>query len=754
VIARALLLFILTLIPLSAYANNSELNSLYQQVRTFQIASSYPIQNAKLIRGAATFEFKSGQIQLLEPVKSRSHALLFTGQGTFVFEPPTPIERDQLNKFTGSKVLREPFRTILLRFTDSTAEELSGSGNKGSGLCSKCKEVTNKILKRYRRNVDSRILRDLYSGSKGYFLAYIFGESHGEFLLEIDPEQEEPISLNQYKTDFIDTWSSFSNDPQRNVEELVIPHFEVELKIEKDGKIQATSTLNILPHSDLQTIPLNFSPLLEVKEITDDRGAPSFYVYETAEDRIGEPPIKQSTLDVFLPAPFIRGESRKLKVVYSSEHLIKKVPNRDEYEIHDTTGWYPNYGYLMRSSSRVTYCYPKDLQLFAVGKKVKDWKDGEKNCSIWEQKQPVGIVSFAIGDFKHKNLQVEGLPPADIFSGKHHSGIRFGGNPLENVAADIVNSIHFFQTIYAPYPFEQILATEIPAFHGQGFPGLLHLSGFTFEDTALAGTDEAFRAHEVSHQWWGHLVGWKTYHDQWISEAFAEFSGALYADTAFPKKDLMMKMVEAWKDDVLNQGSFRIQRYGAPKLASRFTMGTESGPIWIGQRLSSSKSPHDYGLLVYQKGAYVLHMLRMIMKDFQTNSDERFLTMMQDFAKTYSWKSASTEDFQRIAEKHYGNSLKWFFDQWVYGTHVPKYSFRWHTESGDGNQVRLVCEIQQTNVPTDFKMPVPIYFDFGNGRFAIQRVIVDTPRKTVQIELPEKPRKVMFNYYRSVLCYD
>ncbi len=367
---------------------------------------------------------------------------------------------------------------------------------------------------------------------------------------------------------------------------------------------------------------------------------------------------------------------------------------------------------------------------------------------------PLRSSAFSIGEFKHKRLTLEQLPPADIFSGKYHSGIRIGGSGLDNVAADIVNSLNFFQTLYGAYPFDSILATEIPAGHGQGFPGFLHLSEQTFEDVSLTGIDEAFRAHEVSHQWWGHLVGWESYRDQWISEGFAEFSGALYADAAHQKDGLLMRIVESWKDDVLNRGSLRLQRYGAGKLRGQLTMGTESGPIWLGLRLSSSKSPADYQLLVYQKGAYVLHMLRMMMKDFQSNSDELFFAMMKDFVKTYSWKNATTKGFQEVAEKHFGSSLQWFFDQWVYGTYVPKYEFRWRIETSEDQKHILVCDVQQKNVPDGFQMPVPIYLDFGNKRYAIQRILIDQPAKTIRIPLPEKPRTVQFNFQRAVLAYD
>ena len=733
---------------------------MYRSMTAFKIASSFPVTNFTLTRHAATIEFQSGEMNVMESVQGRHHAVLFTGRGVFRFRPPNPLEQDQLHKFTQTRVLEEPFDSVVLRFSDQTGEELlkqnpSAPAASGGKSCSRCTDTRNKLLKRYLRNVDSRILRDIYSGNAGYFSAYVFSKSKGEFFLEIDPEQTEQFSITQLsRMNFVDVWSSFSTG-EKSEDLITIPHFEVQLDIEKDGKVKATAAIDVVSNSTtLKTIPLRFSPLLELEEIKDDQGNVCFFIYETGEDKVGEPPLKQDTLDVFLPNAFSGSETRKLHFKYSSEHLIKKEKNRNEYLIHDTTGWYPTYGYLNRSTSTITHCYPADLELFAVGKKLNESSKEKKKCSVWEQKTPVAFVSFSMGEFKHKNLTVEGLPPADIFSGKHHSGIRLGGSGLDNVAADIVNSLNYFQTLYGDYPFDSILATEIPAGHGQGFPGFLHLSGITFEDVMLAGLDEAFRAHEVSHQWWGHLVGWETYHDQWISEGFAEFSGALYADAAHPKEGLLLKIVESWKDDVLNQGSVRSQRYGAGKISGQFTMGTQSGPIWLGLRLSSSKSPADYQLLVYQKGAYVLHMLRMMMKDLQTNNDDKFFAMMKDFVKTHSWKNATTKGFQEIAEKHYGESLQWFFDQWVYGTYVPKYQFRWRMESSADQKNTLVCDVQQKNVPDGFRMPVLLYLDFGKDRFALQRILIDEPTKTIRIPLPEKPRDVRFNHLRSVLSYD
>ncbi len=254
---------------------------LYHNMISFKVIDTFQVRNLTITRNAASIEFVSGEIKIVEALGDRHHAALFTGQGTFRFRPPNAIESDQLHKFTATRILEEPFQSVLLRFSDSTGEELIAAKNRDSMTqasrnesCDRCQEVRNKLLKRYLRNVDSRILRDFYSDKTGYFLAYVFSKSKGEFVLEIDPEQEEEISITQHsRMDLIDVWSSFSKGESKHEEEVSIPHFEVEVDIEKDGKLTATATIDVLPAApDLKTIAFQFSPLMELKEITDDRG--------------------------------------------------------------------------------------------------------------------------------------------------------------------------------------------------------------------------------------------------------------------------------------------------------------------------------------------------------------------------------------------------------------------------------------------------------------------------------------------------
>ena len=188
---------------------------------------------------------------------------------------------------------------------------------------------------------------------------------------------------------------------------------------------------------------------------------------------------------------------------------------------------------------------------------------------------------------------------------------------------------------------------------------------------------EFFRAHETSHQWWGHRVAWKSYHDQWLSEGFAQFSGNLYVQVRDNQKEYIQRL----RDD--RQG-----------LLTRDTcehVYDSVGPIWMGTRTSSSLSPGAYSVLIYNKGGYALTMLRMMMADSKASDpDARFKAMMQDFCRTYNNQAASTEDFKAIAEKYMtpvmdmenNHRLDWFFRQYVYGTGIPRYEF--HCGAGCG----------------------------------------------------------------------
>ena len=177
------------------------------------------------------------------------------------------------------------------------------------------------------------------------------------------------------------------------------------------------------------------------------------------------------------------------------------------------------------------------------------------------------------------------------------------GREIAPAAADIMR---FYGTLMDDTPYESLTVTmlehDLPGGHS---PGVLRRSSTTpppfsklywgNDPAAFAGVPEFFLAHELAHQWWGQAVGWKNYHEQWISEGFAQYFAALYAQRAHGDASFiaMLRQFRRWS---LSE--------------------SDQGPIDLGYRLGLIQGQgRIFRALIYNKGASVLHMLRRLVGD-------------------------------------------------------------------------------------------------------------------------------------------
>ena len=219
-------------------------------------------------------------------------------------------------------------------------------------------------------------------------------------------------------------------------------------------------------------------------------------------------------------------------------------------------------------------------------------------------------------------------------------------------------------------------------------------------------------AHEVAHQWWGHKVGWRSYHDAWLSEGFAEFTSGLVLQ--------MRKDFDAYNAFYETKRKAIFEKPRGTDISAQRCRADLHGVQAV--HLAQSAGLFD---LVYEKGAYVLQMLRMAMMDpRRQNPDEAFIAMMKDFAATYAGQNPSTEDFQRIVEKHAPPKLKltdagtldWFFDQWVRGTTIPRLTAKLNAVPMTGGKYHVCGTITQSEVTDGFAVLVPVYLDTTKAR--------------------------------------
>lgn len=718
-----------------------------------------------LQRDAARFVFNSGTIVFFASVQGRVTGALFRGRGEFDLVPPTTLEREQLKRFTGDTVRHCAIEELYFRFTDMTFEELLPqleplnepnfrAGDQPPGKYAK--HLANELY----YSMASRLLMDLHNGTDdGLFYAAIDPDDDTRYHFLIEPLFDEAVKLYRrpstpdiHPIDLVCSWDRESDAAgDRTSNQIASVHYDLHTVINEPSRTAITTTLEFASrHKNLRAVRFDLAANLVIDSLSAEQGAVYFY-YNNPQIPLNYNaafPVAGSggswgTLDIFWADPLPESKISSISFSYHGKYILYQFPWGDFY-INEATTWYPTHDWRSRTTYDMTFEFSARRDLIAAGNKLNEQIIGDRKHSHWRMDYPVSFVSFNYGHFERLEMpKKEGLPLVEIYRGKNHSGNVFNKDMKQKVGEDIVGALALFTEAYGPLPFDRLAATEIPGRHGQGFPQLLHLSWSSFQEQQ-AGMTELFRAHEVAHQWWGHLVGWTTYHDQWLSEGFAEYSGAWYVEHKYGRGNELKDIFNVWKKGILQRGGRR-----------NWHDGPQVAPLWMGGRCSSYDSPGSYFVLVYYKGAYVMHMLRMIMHDFKSGSDRRFMDMMTDFVTLHRGASASTEDFRQVVEDHLGGPMDWFFDQWVYGTEIPRFKYTKNIVKQEDGTFVVSGRIEQSEVSEPFRVFMPITFDFGKDKKStFVQEITDWVTTFESPPLPLKPRKVIFNDYWTVLCRD
>lgn len=719
------------------------------------------LQDVTIDRGGARFVFDDGTLTFANRVFDRTLGGVFVGKGRFIFKPPNRAEEYMLSRHTQDSTAIWEFDSVAFIFSDSTMHELSGVGKIESEVNARAdskylRDFINYVEDDMEMSVPALLLSDLVNPQFGSRFYARFTCRAGKMIFMYDPREVEEIQIYKEQRgaegsypDLIQSAHSSNQyaksvwGPDRENKDLIDSlDYDIDCRIFQSAKTELAISCSFVSKVDsLSAIFFTLMPEIERQ---------SLVVRDSHGDSLSTLRIKDEWgVTVFLSQPLNVGEKETLRFTYSSDRMVLKTPWGGNILAYAST-WYPRYGYLKRARHKMTFSVPKQYEFVAVGNKVSEKIEGDfKICCYDVSDYPVAFVSYNYGPFEIDSTVFEDSIPVIVYGGTGHRPSM--ARMRRAVLLDVQTSAALFSAEVHPYPFKQLIATEIPSSHGQGFPGLLHLGYATFDNGLVDGFDDAFRAHEVAHQWWGHIVGWKTYHDQWLSEAFAEYFSGWYIQRKYadhPKlRGRFYDLLDQWRDDVFEKGSFTNQGY-----QTDYQEGNDAGPIWMGYRLASSRSS-DYSTLVYSKGAYVLYMLRMMMFDFGRKSDAKFRAMLDDFLTKYKWSEATTADFQRVAEKHYGSSLQWFFDQWVYDTQLPEYRWKTDIRTQEDGKYAVDITVTASNVRDGFRMIIPFTIIMEGNYHTTTRLDVDQPEKTITVSnLPYKPEKFVFNSFKSVLC--
>src|SRR6266404_2514675 len=669
--------------------------NLYEQLKTASMTGgSAEVSGLVLNRNRAEMTF-NGTFHFSSSVDGHVTGAVFIGSGTFKADVPAgKFEHDNVRRMIGADKVESDFRTAVLRFSDDTFAKISQNRHESAPDQHAQKLIMDsdsRILKETGANIPARLALSLLNNEKpGFFFATFDGGRRDRFSLLLDYQSRIPVAnfeinagekglIFKYRTSLHgnDIWMAFYGleDYERrkveysDVHNLVdISEYKMDIDLTDPGhslKLVSQIGLKVL-YPNLRAISFQIGESLGEEENQRlKRQMRLKGIRLNGEDLSWVQENWEGGFTVFLPPAVTGGQNLELEVSLDGDFMHHPDLPPNCYYPRLNSEWSPRHGYLDRASFDLTFHHKKQLHIASIGVRLSETPDpSDKDLAVTKYKmaQAIPLATFALGPFERHSEEVKFEKDGTTIP------VEFNSLPGSDIAikedfiqAELSNSIRYFSLLFGKYPYPAFSAAFHPYGFGQGFPSLLMIPA---TDRANKFT-YSFIAHETSHQWWGDLVTWRSYRDQWLSEGFAEYSGALYTGIRAgmdQREELVRLMRHSLKEPPETQTGI-----GKGRLA-------DVGPIILGHRLNTSKTYGAYETLIYSKGALVLRMIHFLLTDPSSGDDHAFSETMTDFVNRYRDGFASTDDFRLVANEHFAKTpiakkfnltdLNWFFSEW------------------------------------------------------------------------------------------
>jgi hypothetical protein len=698
----------------------------------------------------------AGYVVFAKPTRGSRLGAVFVatadgGDADVVLLPPTRSERSSLATFTNSPNLEEHFKTAAFVFTDGTGDDLlaqvqnNPSAKKSPEMGGLIAERWTTVLSNLISSFETRVVYDVLSRQRdtGLFYMAVSGDQLNNFDVLYDPTAQDQIEVGKldYRDNrtYFNTWTAFQARSFRNGAPFRGPRYaldniRIEAAIQPDLTMQAVTraTMTFRQQEPRSALPFGLSPNMRVTAATVDGHPAEVFDRESLRSNLIQANEERQFLLVCDP-PLDPAVPHEIEIHH--EGAVIRDAGNQVYYVGSRGTWYPRTGGGLANYD-LTFRYPKDLTVAATGTPVEDRIEGEWRITHVKTDTPVRFAGFNLGNFQsavqeHNGYRIElyanhqlesalapkaALPPmrpADDPLRRRHSKEDNAVNPpatpgppdpaarMDELTKNLLEALDFMTEEFGPSPFRDIAVTPIPGGFGQGFPGLVYLSTLAYlepgqlppafrEPSEQTFYSELLEAHELAHQWWGNLVVPASYRDNWLMESLANYSALLLLE-----RRKGVKALDAVLDDY--------RTHLLTKTATGRTLES-AGPIVWGYRLESSLAPNAWRIVTYEKGTWIIHMLRRRL------GDENFLALLRDIASHHH--SISTEEFRDLARQYVPKSpdpdLKIFFDNWIYGTGIPavKLSYNWHGAKLSGSLV-------QRDVDEAFTAYVPVEVQTG-----------------------------------------
>jgi hypothetical protein len=770
----------------------------------------YRVRELTLAKEDLRLYFTNGYLIFGKPAGDAPISAVFTtglqgGDAEVLALPPTKSERQSLASYTASPNLNEHFAAAVLLFTAETYRDLMAQIHENPSSNKKAPEMGLTMAPEWSRvarslvsSFESRLVLDLLSGAgasnsnRGFLFAAISGRSLGNFDVMYDSRSRQQITIGQtvFRDNrvFFDIWTAFESRSTRNgTRPAPAPEFDVsDFRIDAalvppDLRLQVVTRVKVKPNGGSgRVFPFDLSRRMRVTAASVD-GQPA---------EIFEPEALRSNLihdrgnDLLLlipPQPLAPGREYEFEIHHDGS-VIADVGNK-VYAVGSRGDWYPNRG-MQFSKFDLTFRYPKDLDLVSSGEVVSDTMDGDSRVTRRKAAAPIRLAGFNLGVYDririvrggetvevcaNRNLeralapkpeqfqtdpspQIPGRrrrqsPPTVLSAEEPLTTTPAPASRLRELADDVASAVEFMTARFGPPPLSTLTVSPSPGTSGQGFPGLIYLPTLSYlgpNSKTIAGMRENLQlffsemlyAHETAHQWWGNVVVSSGYEHDWLMEALANYSALLYLEKHKGPRATESVLSE-YRGNLLKKGE-----HGG-------TMES-AGPIALGLRLESSLSPGAWRTIVYEKGTWILHMLRRRM------GDERFQSFLGELRRRFEWKSLDTESFRLLAAgfmppKSPDPKLESFFDQWVYSTGIPTLRLT-SALAGKAPSQKLTVTVEQSGVDENFSAAVPVEIQFGKAPPITRMVVTSNEPAVFTIAVRQAPSKVLLDPENTVLA--
>jgi hypothetical protein len=586
---------------------------------------------------------------------------------------------------------------------------------------------------------------------------------------------------------------AFPPDPIR------VSQYKLRVKVVLPRAIDVDATLDVQANAPGgRLLRFELSRYLKVREVTAN-GTPIEFVQNEALQGTELARRGNDIVSIVLPKAMEAGERLQLHMLYGGEVLAEAGGGLMYVGAHGD--WYPNRGLAM-SNFDLEFHYPTGWTLVATGKRVADSQTAKPGVSgvarqqaaRWVSERPMPFAGFNLGQYEKASAKA-GDVVVDAYAShgvestmKQQQTVlvipsthpRGGGvedlilstpptpaNNAERVAEEGARTVEFYARRMGPYPYSSLHLTQMPGGDSQSWPGLIYLSSYVFlnsEERSNAHVSpmgnlmfqHLMEEHETAHQWWGDLLIWKSYREQWIVEALSNYCALL-------------------KLEGENEGNFHqiMDQYRQDLLAKNAAGNevTEAGPVTLGVRLNSSRFVDGYNTISYGRGTWLFHMLRTM---FQTpgpepgaatvsvkagSPDEPFFRVLRKLRERYEGKEITTRDVQKAFEEELPaqlqyegrKSLDWFFDGWVNGTSVPKFVLSEVKLSSKTGKTVATGKVLLKDATEGLVTSMPVYASGAGNPILLGRIFVEGAETPFRFTVPPGTKKILLDPYQTVL---